>query len=144
MSRDDSKWLGQDVTDNKLAVANFILQLESKTNLGIPKEPRYTYSSITSVLLNDFLLKPIQMFTISKDTKTDLTPFTAVSGSLPCNVFIVGMKNLANTDLQYNGTCLVLHKTSVHRGYKEPGHNCEKVYKTTLDNLFLRYIYICL
>ena len=138
VSRDDGKGLGQGVTDNKLAVANFILQLESTTSPGIPKEPRYTYPSITSVLLNEFLLNPIQMFTTSSETKsaTELTPFTPVSGSLPCNVFIVGMRNLANTDLQYNGTSLVLHKRSVHCGYKEPGQNCEHVYKTTLNSLF--------
>ena len=138
VSRDDGKGLGQGVSDNKLAVANFILQLETKSNPGISKEPRYTFPSITSVLLNDILLNPVQTFTTSPETKSanELTPFTPISGSLPCNVFIVGMRNLAKTDLQYNGTSLVLHKRSVHCGYQEPGQNCEKVYKTTLDGLF--------
>ena len=137
VSRDDGKGLGQGVSDNKLAVANFIVQLETKTNPGISKEPRYTFPSITSVLLNDVLINPLQTFTTSPDMKsTELTPFMPMSGSLPCNVFIVGMRNLAKTDLQYNGTSLVLHKRSVHCGFQEPGQNCEKVYKTTLDDIF--------
>lgn len=138
VSRDDGKGLGQGVTDNRVAVSNFILQLESKTNYGASREPRYTFPSLASVLLNDFLLNPVQMLTTSFEVKesVELTAFTPVPVGLPCNVFIVGMRNLAKTDLQYNGTSLILHKRSVQCGYQDAGYNCDKVHKTTIDSLF--------
>lgn len=138
VSSDDGKGLGQGVTDNNVAIGNFILQLEPKNDPETVTEPRYTFPSVTSLLLNDILLNPIQMLSASSDSKSalELTPFSPVSASFPCNVFIVGMRTLAKSDLQYNGTSLVLHKKSVLCGYENAENNCDKVHKATLNTLF--------
>lgn len=137
VSRDDGKGLGQGVQDNRVAIGNFILQVEAKNNPDIVEESRYTFPSTTSMLLNDILLNPIQMLVASSGAKSaELTPFTPVSKSLPCNVFIVGMRNLAKSDLSYNGTSLVLHKRAAHCGYEQTTHNCDQEHIATIGGLF--------
>ena len=138
VSRDDGKGLGQGVRDSTVTTSKFVIQIESNSNLRTFKEPRYTFPSVTSLLINDAVVNPTQMLSASlyPQPSTELISFTPVSSDFPCNVFIVGMRNLAKTDLQYNGTSLVLHKKSAHCGYQEVGHNCAQVHTTSIRDIF--------
>ena len=138
VSRDDGKGLGQGVRDSTVTTSLFVIQVESSSIIGKVKEPRYTFPSTTSLLINDALTNPLQLLSASSKLKpsTEFTSFRPVSSDLPCNVFIVGMRNLAKTDLQYNGTSLIMHKRSGQCGFPSVGHNCDHVHEATVNGLF--------
>jgi hypothetical protein len=136
--RDDKRGLGQGVYDNVRVNSDFIIQIEHKTHPFTAEEFRYTYASEDSILLNDVLQNNVIMYNI-KDTDSKL--MTKVhplkSAELPCDVSIVGFRNLVKNNLEYNSTSLVLHRKPIHCGYASLNDNCaDSEKKLTIKKLF--------
>lgn len=122
VTRDDNKGLGQGVMDNVLTVANFVLQVEPKSDiLSESEEYRYTFPSESNMLMNELLNEPT--YTLFADEAkqfrengldTENLQFIPLKTSLACGVSVVGMRNLAKSDLTYNGTSLILHFRPSH------------------------------
>lgn len=136
--RDDKRGLGQGVYDNVRVNSDFIIQIEHKTHPFTADEFRYTYASEDSILLNDMLQNNVIMYNI-QDTESKL--MTKVhplkSAELPCDVSIVGFRNLVKNNLEYNSTSLVLHRKPIHCGYASLNDNCaDSEKKLTIKKLF--------
>lgn len=119
VSRDDGKGLGAGVRDNVLTVANFVLQVDTRTvQLNEPKEFKYTFPSESNLLMNEMLNEPTYGLFVDEaitfreyNLNEENLEFSPVKKSLPCGFSVVGMRNLAKADFSYNGTSLVLHYT---------------------------------
>ena len=139
VSRDDDKGLGQGVTDNVLTHGEFIIQMEARERAGLPNEVKYTYPSRNAFLLNELILDPYYTVFIKDATIEDAQIFTRVFGpvkdDLPCGVSVVGLRNLIDSNLQYNGTSLILHQRSALCGFVDEDQKCSSK-PLTLDTLF--------
>ncbi|XP_052106571.1 alpha-mannosidase 2-like isoform X1 [Mytilus californianus] len=109
---DDNKGLGQGVTDNKPTLSEFILQIEYRDNTE--PEPMTTSSSLSALIINEALQQPPAVFYTTINSEVIRPSFDIASQSLPCDISLVSLKNLVNSDLDYDGTSLILHR----RGYK--------------------------
>ncbi|KAK3605381.1 hypothetical protein CHS0354_040981 [Potamilus streckersoni] len=125
MSRDDKKGLGQGVYDNKLVVSEFFLAVEYKGIPSVIAESRYTYPSMQSIVINEVLQNPIMMLMVDDSTFHSVDKYYyPVKFDIPCDVSIVGLRNLAKNDLQYNGTSIVVHKKRYMCGYSVEELQC--------------------
>ena len=135
--RDDHRGLGEGVWDNRPTETNFILQLEFKeTNIPV-KNLNFAYPSLVSNVQNEMLQNPIQtMFSSVKD-KILKPNFHPTNHSLPCDVSVVDLKNMVNSDLFYNGSSLILHKKGYSCNFPVSGIQCAvNGGDTTLEKLF--------
>ncbi|KAL4220597.1 Alpha-mannosidase 2 [Mactra antiquata] len=133
--RDDGRGLGQGVYDNVRLKNNFVVFIEHKSRDFQPIEKRYTYASEDSILLNDMLQNEIiKYFTVSSvKLSKQLHP---MKKDFPCDVTVVGFRNLVKNELEYNGTSLVLHRKPIHCGYEPMNRQCKKIDKITIKHLF--------
>lgn len=110
---DDDRGLGEGVTDNKPSLSEFVLQIEE--NIGLKEQLELTTSpSLTAMMVNDGLQQPPVVFYTTINTDVIGLKFDVMKSALPCDVSLVSLKNLVNSDLDYDGTSLILHR----RGYK--------------------------
>ncbi|CAC5377162.1 MAN2 [Mytilus coruscus] len=112
LMHDDDKGLGQGVTDNKPTLSKFILQIEYRDKTE--SEPMTTSSSLSALIINEALQQPPAVFYTTINSEVIRPSFDIASQSLPCDISLVSLKNLVNSDLDYDGTSLILHR----RGYK--------------------------
>lgn len=126
---DDDRGLGEGVQDNRLTQNDFVIQLEYKedisTNTDVPNQQpisnhqpgsleTHTFPTILSMQINDLLQKPIIKLFTSVSTDLFKNHFQPVASALPCDISLVHMRNLINSELDYTNSSLVLHR----RGYK--------------------------
>ncbi|XP_045166966.2 alpha-mannosidase 2x-like [Mercenaria mercenaria] len=144
VTRDDDKGLGQGVTDNVLTVANFVLQVDTRTrDHNELQEFRYTFPSESNLLMNEILNEPTYSLFVEEgkrfrefDLNEEVLEFSTFKDSLPCGVLVAGMRILAKSDLTYNGTSLVLHYKPTLSGLKE-----NIVCGNRVDDITLRHMY---
>lgn len=133
---DDERGLGEGVSDNKLSLSRFVLQVEHKIRPSKNKQPRYTYPSLLSLMQNKLLQQPV--YKVFTEINTDMlsSSFQPLSEQLPCDVTVVSMKNLVNSDLVYNGTSLILHKHGFQCDYPATALHCSTDTKLSISKLF--------
>lgn len=121
---DDKKGLGEGVWDNRPTVSNFIIQIEHK-DVNIPvRNFRFTYPSIVSNVINEHLQRPLQtVFTIVHNNVFQ-SKFHPLNKSMPCDLSIVSLKNLVNSNLHYNRTSVILHKKAYSCDFASTGLQC--------------------
>ncbi|KAL3846905.1 hypothetical protein ACJMK2_017854 [Sinanodonta woodiana] len=125
MSHDDRRGLGQGVYDSKLVASEFFLAVEYKDSPSVIAESRYTYPSIQSIVTNEVLQNPIIIFMVDESTYNYVDNYYyPVNFDIPCDFSIVGLRNLAKNDLQYNGTSIVVHKKRYMCGYSIEELSC--------------------
>ncbi|KAL4238395.1 hypothetical protein ACF0H5_003104 [Mactra antiquata] len=115
---DDERGLGEGISDNKLTMTKYMLTVEHFDS-SIKDEDVYTYPSLQSVVLNEFLNQPIQKMYTNINSEVVAMNFLPLEKPLPCDVFIVGLKTLFKSDYSYNGTSLVLHRKGYHCGFPD-------------------------
>lgn len=136
--RDDKRGLGQGVYDNVRVNSDFIIHIEEKIHPYKPEEERYTYSSEDSILMNDLLQNGILKYILQDTSMTLLKKIHPLKSSeFPCDVSIVGFRNIVNNNLEYNSTSLVLHRKPVHCGYKPLSRQCSG----TKRSLTIKYLF---
>lgn len=138
--RDDGRGLGQGVYDNVRVNSDFIFHVEFKENPFPRMENRYTYPTEDAVLMNELLQNSVIMYSQdSSDVKFVPKVHPLKTSEFPCDVSIVRLRNLVKENLQYNNTALVLHRRSLHCGFKPQNNQCSKVPVSkplTVRNLF--------
>lgn len=118
LMNDDRRGLADGVKDNKLTITKYMLSVEHHDNASTDM---FTFPSLQAHIANEHLNQPTQkMYAHNIPYITSLS-FAPMEMELPCDVFVVGMKSLFKSDLSYNGTSLVLHRS---------GYKCGFSYKT--------------
>ncbi|XP_052766949.1 alpha-mannosidase 2-like isoform X2 [Mya arenaria] len=109
---DDGRGLGEGVSDNKLTMTSFILQVEH-SDLAL-RETTFSYPSIQSLVTNEVLMHPLErIFSLINSDIVNLN-FSPMQNSLPCDIHISSMKTLYHSNGNCEGTGLVLHR----RGFR--------------------------
>ena len=141
MITDDNKGLGQGIIDNKLTESKFILQIEQKETPFDIQEERYTFETLMASLINELLQNPVILL-YEKETGLDINSgymvkdfFNPFSCNLPCDLAVIGLRNLHTEDLEYNSTSLILHRKSFHCGFVESKAACTTNSPVTLHSL---------
>ena len=111
--KDDGKGLGQGVNEKELVLTEFVVQIEHMTSSMTSEEPRYTYPSAGAIAINEQLQSKVQLFSIEQNADAFDSSFQSFQDILPCDVFIVGLRLLAENDLHVTAASLVLHRKSL-------------------------------
>lgn len=119
---DDERGLGEGVLDNKLTMTKYILTVEQSDNEL--SDGKFTYPSLQSNVISEFLNHPLQKLYTSINSDIFLPSFVPLQQPLPCDVFIVNLKTLFKSDLTYNGTSLILHRKGFRCGFHGYGIPC--------------------
>lgn len=120
---DDERGLGEGISDNKLSMTKYMLTVEH-FDMPVTNEEKFTYPSLQSIILNEFLNQPIQKQYTNINSDIVSMNFIPLKEPLPCDIFLVGMKMLFKSDFTYNGTSLVLHRKGHHCGFPNVGLQC--------------------
>ncbi|XP_060554987.1 alpha-mannosidase 2-like [Ruditapes philippinarum] len=121
---DDNRGLGEGVFDNRPTISNFILHFERKSSAIPVKNFHFTFPSLVSSVINEGLQQPIQtMFTTVRNDIL-LSKFHPKNQSIPCDMSVVGLKNLVTSDLVYNGSSLIIHRRKFDCNYLAAGLQC--------------------
>ncbi|KAH3844392.1 hypothetical protein DPMN_086650 [Dreissena polymorpha] len=121
---DDGRGLGEGISDNKLTITKFILQIEQSET--VLREETFSYPSINSIVTNEFLNQPLQrMFSLVNSDIISLN-FLPMLSSLPCDISLVSLKTLFNGDHSYNETGVVLHRRGFRCGFRDDGAMCSE------------------
>lgn len=118
---DDHKGLGEGVFDNRPVISRFIIQLEHKL-LPLPEQNfNFAFPSVSSSVLNDLFQQPV--LTVFTTVRSDFLArkFHPIKKSLDCDISVVSLKNLMTSDLEYNGTSLILRRTKFDCNFPEAG-----------------------
>lgn len=119
---DDERGLGEGISDNKLTMTKYMLQVEhSQTSLT---EDKFSFPSLQSLLTNEFLNQPIQKFYSPINSDIVSMNFLPMQHSLPCDIFLVNLKTLFKSDQSYNGTSLIVHRKGYRCGFPDDGLLC--------------------
>lgn len=117
MTRDDGRGLGIGVLDREPFLAEFVIQLEKKNRDRAINEFRFMSVSRGANIVSENLKNPVQIFAYSDiPAQGDLT-FSPLDNPLPCDISVVGLRNLVSNDLKYSGTSLVAHRKSFDCNY---------------------------
>ncbi|XP_045199322.2 alpha-mannosidase 2x-like [Mercenaria mercenaria] len=114
MNHDDQKGLGMGAPERVASLSEFMLQIEYKNVPSKIQEVRYTHESVSSIILNEQLQNKLQLFSVEQHNDKFIHGFELGQKPLPCDVSIVGLRNLVTNDLDYTGTSLVVHRKPVH------------------------------
>ncbi|XP_052768637.1 alpha-mannosidase 2x-like [Mya arenaria] len=138
VENDDNRGLGEGVTDNRPTVSHFIIQLEQKQiNSGQKENYKYTHPSLSGQVINGHLQQPIQTLFSTVRNDVFLSHFYPINGSLPCDHTVVSFKTLITSDLDYNGTSVILHRKGFSCDFPTVGLQCPaQGHKVTLQTLF--------
>ncbi|BFZ11487.1 hypothetical protein BsWGS_14526 [Bradybaena similaris] len=109
---DDDRGMGEGVTDIKTTISRFAILIEKRTSR---KASRLHYASLSlpSLAVQDKLQQPLLAYFTNVDTDVFFNAVNPIASSLPCDVSAVNFRSLADGNLNYNGTSIVLHR----RGY---------------------------
>lgn len=121
---DDERGLGEGISDNKLTMTKFILQIE-RTDSKITEE-KFSYPSLQSIVMNEFLNQPIQKMYTQINSDAMSLNFSPLTQSLPCDIFIVTMKSLLRNGDKHNSTGLTVHRRGFKCGFPEDGLQCSE------------------
>lgn len=121
---DDSRGLGEGVFDNRLTISNFILQIEHKLSVFPVKNFKFAFPSLVSSVVNECLQQPIQTFFTTVRNDVLQSQFHPLSRSVPCDISVVSMKNLVTSDLEYNGSSLIIHRKKFDCNYPKGEVQC--------------------
>lgn len=121
MARDDGRGLGSGVFDKDPVLSEFIVQIENKRTENMPlHEFRFSSTSLESSLVSENLKNPFQSFGYSDISVQSHLTLSPLKTSIPCDVSIVGLRNLVSNDLKYSGTSLTLHRKSFNCDFITP------------------------
>jgi len=130
---DDERGLGQGISDNKLTLTSFTLQVEH-SNLAL-REATYSNPSLEALLASDFLTHPIQrMFTVINSDIVAMN-FSPLPAGLPCDVSLASVKALYDVDGKYKGTGVVVHRRGFRCGLPSEAASCPQQH-VDLEGLF--------
>lgn len=132
---DDERGLGQGVTDNKPSLSEFILQIEYKDTKEHVPDQMTTSPSLSAMIVNEGLQQPLTVFYTTINTDVIQSSFDVIS-SLPCDVSLVSLKNLVNSDLDYDGSSLILHRRGYRCGFNVNYLQCPLSKQLTLSSIF--------
>ncbi|XP_035828078.1 alpha-mannosidase 2 [Aplysia californica] len=122
---DDSRGLGEPVQDIKTTVSSFILLVERrKQPLATATKSHTTSLSLTGLVLQDMLLQPPLGYFSTVDSDIFYRTVNPVATPLACDVSAVSLRSLANGNLQYNGTSVILHRRGYDCGFPSPSLLC--------------------
>lgn len=119
---DDERGLGEGISDNKLTMTKFILQVERTDN--ILNEEKFTYPSLQSIVINEYLNQPIQKMYTPINSDIISLNFSPLPQPLPCDIFVVNMKSLWND--KNNSIGLTLHRRGFRCGFPDDGLQCSE------------------
>ncbi|KAL4237876.1 Alpha-mannosidase 2x [Mactra antiquata] len=114
---DDARGLGEGVYDNRPTVSKFILHVEGKQSSSTVKSERIAFPSAVSFILNEKFQQPIQTFFTNVRHNKFMSKFHPMTSSIPCDITIVSLKNIVNSNLVYNGTSLIVHRNNLDCDY---------------------------
>ncbi|KAL3873992.1 hypothetical protein ACJMK2_037065 [Sinanodonta woodiana] len=120
---DDERGLGEGIFDNKLTMSKFILQIEYR-DLPPDEEVKFTYPTLFSHLVSEHLQQPIQKVFTPINSDALAQSFLPSEQSLPCDVTILSLRNLINSDLVYNSTSFIVHRKNYICGFTSPPLPC--------------------
>uniref|UniRef100_A0A3Q3M1G7 Alpha-mannosidase n=1 Tax=Mastacembelus armatus TaxID=205130 RepID=A0A3Q3M1G7_9TELE len=131
LQQDDNRGLGQGVTDNKLTRSLYHLLLEDRRSGaqkvgGASVEHLSLVAHLTSLFISH---PPITMVTPSNSQVPKLQPFLPLSSSLPCDIHLLNLRTLEDSQVRETESpsqevALLLHRK---------GFDCSSV---NLDDLF--------
>lgn len=136
--RDDGRGLGQGVYDNVRVNSDFIFHVEHKKKPFQAIENRYTYPTEDAMLMNEMLQNPVFMYSQDKAVTKFLTKVHPLkTAEIPCDISVVKFRDIVKENLDYNSTCLVLHRHSFHCGFETQNNQCSSLDKPiTIKGIF--------
>ena len=124
MDRDDGKGLGMGIGDRVLSVTDFIIQIEHKPYTISIEEPRYTYPTTNSIVLNEQLQNNVILFSYFIHSGVKPTDYGNTATDIPCDLAIAGIKVLTNGYLSPVGISLITHRPAFHCHYPAKDLQC--------------------
>ena len=125
VDNDDNRGLGEGVTDNRPTVSNFVLQFERSQSNIVSRNNKFTYPSLVSHVINDYLQQPLQsVFTTMRNTEFLDHYFHPTNQTMPCDYTVVSFKNLVTSDLIYNNSSVTIHRRGFSCQYPMTGLQC--------------------
>ena len=121
---DDKRGLGEGVWDNRPTISNFVLTLEHKDIPEVIRDLRFTYPSLASLAVNERLQHPVSILSIPKTNNIINLTFSPMNQSLPCDVSLVSLKNLINSDLIYDATTINFHRKGFQCNFPVTASSC--------------------
>lgn len=121
---DDNRGMGEGVTDIKTTVSKFVVMVEKRASLQKPRLSHYASLSLSALNIQDRLQQPLLSYYTTIDTDAFFTAVSPFSTSLPCDVSSVNFRNLADGNLNYNGTSIVLHRRGYDCNFPEQSLMC--------------------
>ena len=119
---DDERGLGDGVTDNKLTMTKFVLQVEHSES--VLDEKYYSYPSMLSMVTNEFLQQPIQKLFSPVNSDILSLNFIPLQHSLPCDISVVNLRSLYKADGSYKGIGLTIHRKGFKCEFPSDGALC--------------------
>ncbi|XP_048738238.1 alpha-mannosidase 2-like isoform X2 [Ostrea edulis] len=148
---DDDRGLGEGVQDNRETKNEFVIQIEYledvSTETFVQNQQQqisnvdsnletFTFPTILSMQINDLLQKPIiKMFT-SVSTDIFRNRFLPVASPLPCDISLVHLRNLVNSELDYTNSSIVLHRRGFKCGFPTSDVQCSLDSSVSLISIF--------
>lgn len=140
MITDDHKGLGQGVMDNKLTENNFALHIEYKKSPFPVEEERYTFESQLASLVNEDLQYSIILLHETKMNngriKTFKDSFKPMRSNLPCDVSVLGLRDLWTEEMELNGTSLIFYRKTFHCGFPTENLYCSFNETVSVQSVF--------
>lgn len=112
MDHGDGKGLDMGIKERFLTLTEFVIHMEYKSSTRVTFEPRYTYPSVSSLILNEQLQNNI--ITLFKYQGLPYIKPPSVRRSIPCDVSVASLRTLVNNGLEPIGTSLILHRSGLH------------------------------
>lgn len=101
------------------------------------RQLRFTFPSLQGVHLSNYLQRPLVVYFTNMDAESLVSKFKPVEGSLPCDVSLVSLRVLVNSDLMRNGTSLILHRQGMTCGFPASEPVCSNDWgKVSISSLF--------
>lgn len=101
------------------------------------RQLRFTFPSLLGVHLNNYLQRPLVVYFTNMDADFLVPKFRPVEGPLPCDVSLVSLRVLVNSDLMRNGTSLILHRQGMTCGFPASEPVCSVDWgKVSVSSLF--------
>ncbi|XP_059140338.1 alpha-mannosidase 2x-like [Physella acuta] len=120
---DDERGLGEGVTDIKTTISRFVLLVERRTTPSTLTSQTAALS-LLSLTAHDILQQPTLAYYTTVDTDIFFKSINPTPRSFPCDTSLVSLRSLANRDLAYNGTSIILHRRGYDCDFPQPSLVC--------------------